>query len=525
MAARATPRKRSLSQLIRNPYGRVAKPTFPTNGPYVAWWIENHCVHVDGVLLGQPKVLDTYQRWVLNEMFRVDPATGLRWWREFALLVPRGSDKSGLASALGFYFLVEDGEGAPEIYSTAWGTEQAGAVFDPAKIMHDMSPALQRLCLQFTGAFTAGSGTWKVLSRIAETKQGKKPSILLNDEYHVHKSHEMRDAIVRGMSKRLQPLAVDITTEGKTRYSPLGRLEHGYYDAVEKGRGTHEEVHPYLHIYKTGRSCMIRWGPPWGTKDVDYENPTVVRACNPASWVDPKRLLEEQLYLPGKLAEDFRTYHCNELVEDTGGEGVPADMWAACASDLRLQPGQEVVMGIDGGYRRDCSAIVLTGFVGDRIVTEHHIFRPPRDEGLELDIEGTVGVCAEQLFEKYQVKRIVGDPSLLVTLFQRWMSRGLPVREYRHAWGDIGPDSVRTLEVIQAGRIAHDDDAEFARHVLNMRVKYGPNAAWKFADHPDKHRPDSDVPNDAGVALVMSVGELLGDETTGLYGSRGLLIV
>src|SRR5687768_4007230 len=96
-----------------------------TNGPRVAWFIENYCTHTDGALLGQPFLLEPWQRWVLDLMFEVEPTTGLRRWREFVLVIPRGNGKSALVSALGFYFLVFDGEGAPEVYSSAWGEDQA----------------------------------------------------------------------------------------------------------------------------------------------------------------------------------------------------------------------------------------------------------------------------------------------------------------------------------------------------------------------------------------------------------------
>jgi hypothetical protein len=58
-----------------------------------------------------------------------------------------------------------------------------------------------------------------------------------------------------------------------------------------------------------------------------------------------------------------------------------------------------------------------------------------------------------------------------------------------------------------------------------MRTRYGPNGAWRWDDHPDKKHPDSDVPNDAGIASMMAAGELLSGEQPSQYGSRGLLIV
>lgn len=518
-----------------DPYGDVLQPPFHTNGPRVAWFIENYCCYSDGVLMGRKRVLGRWQRWVLNEMFRLDPETNYttRYWREFAELVPRGNDKSGLISALGYFFLVYDGEGAPEIYSAAKNTEQAGAVFTPAKIMHDFSPNLQAVCEKFATAITCPStlGTWKPVSRIADTQQGKKPYVLLNDEYHVHESRDLRDTLIRGMSKRVQPLAIDITTEGRSRYSPLGELQQGYYSAIEAGNGTHTSLHDYLHVYKTGRSCLIRYGVPWGEADnVDPEDPAVVAACNPGEWIDPRRLIAEQLHRPGSRPQDFITYHMNGLVENAGGEGVPPDMWDACADSTAppLQPGQDVVIAVDAGYRKDCSAVITAGRLPDgRARFDAVIWRPAREQGLELDLEATVEQYVNEQLERYRVSRIVCDPMLMNQSMQRWQQRlgSERVREYRFQWGDTGPDSVTLLSAIQGRIIVHDGDPTYRRHVLNMRTRYGPNGAWRWDDHPDKKRDDSDVPNDAGIASMMAAGELLGGEQPSLYGSRGLLIV
>ena len=160
-----------------------------------------------------------------------------------------------------------------------------------------------------------------------------------------------------------------------------------------------------------------------------------------------------------------------------------------------------------------------------RVVVRSTIWKPPRDQGLELDLEATIGTRVEELLAQYRVRRIVGDPALLVSLFQRWQGRGLPVREYRFGWGDTGPDSVRLLEAIETGQLAHDADAVLRTHVGNLRVKDGPNGVWRYHDHPDKRMPDSDVPNDAGIALMLAIGELLGGEPSSNWRGRGLLVV
>jgi len=502
-------------------------PAFATNGPRVAWFIENYCTHAKGEWFGQALIMEPWQRWLLNELFRIDEATGLRYWRQALVMVPRKNAKSTLIAALGYYFLVFDGEGGPEVYSAAWGEQQARNVFDAARTMWDASPVLQKQTAKFQRAITckANAGAWRVVSKLAELQQGTNPHAALIDEYHVHARSDLYDAFKRGTQARRQPMTAIITTEAAKRDCPLGEMQAGFY-----GTGEVEQVAPFLRVVRDhkSRSLMIRWGVTADDGDVDIEDPGVVRACNPAGWIDPERLIAEYLHAPGSRAADFARYHLNMLREESAGEGIPAELWDACEDHdaPELQPGQPVVLGVDAGYRKDCSAVVVGGLLPDgRVRFDAHIWRPPIEDGLQLDIAGTIGVAVEELCARYQVERIVGDPACLIGLLQEWEDRGLPVKEYRFAWGDTAPDSTRLLEAVQSRRLVHGGDGTFRTHVLNMRVRYaGASDAWRFHDHPDKKKDGSDLPNDAGMALMMCAGEVLRNDAS-QWGERGLMVL
>jgi phage terminase large subunit-like protein len=515
---------------IVDPFASAWEPMFPTNGPRVAGFIEAYCTHAKGEWFGKPLILEAWQRWLLNLIFEVEPDTGLRKWRDILLVIPRKNAKSTIIATLGYYGLFFDGEGGPEVYSAAWGEQQARNVFDAARTMHDASPMLRKYTQKFAKAITCPSnaGSWKVVSRIAETQQGTNPHFSLIDEYHVHKKSDLYEAFKRGTQARRQPLLVTITTESESKYTPLGLRQDDFLKT-----GNVEMLSPYLMVarHERSRSLMIRFGVPWDSKDVDLENPEVIRGCNPAGWLDPQRIIDEYLHTPGSTVSDFKRFHLNMLVEDDGGEGIPPDLLADCIDQDAppLEPGQEVIIGVDAGYRKDCSAVIVAGLLPDgRARFDAKIWRPAREQGLELDLEATVETYVNEMLEKYRVKRIVGDPALLVSQFQRWQRRlGANIlKEYRFQWGDTGPDSVTLLAAIQSKRFVYNGDTEYTRHLLNMRARYGPNGAWRWDDHPDKKREDSDVPNDAGIASMMVAGELLSDDGGGSqYGARGLLIV
>jgi hypothetical protein len=173
----------------------------------------------------------------------------------------------------------------------------------------------------------------------------------------------------------------------------------------------------------------------------------------------------------------------------------------------------------------DCSAVVVGGQVNGRWLFKEYIFEPPRDQGLELDLDATVGRCVDELIDQYSVQRIVADPMLLITQMQRWTSRGLDVREYRNQWKEAGPDSMALLAAVQNGLIVHNGSSEYRKHMHNMRVRYGPESAWRWGDHPRKKLRDGSVPNDAGIASMMLAGELFNSEGQSLYASRGILLI
>lgn len=506
-----------------------------TDGARAAWFIENYCTHTDGELLGEPFILEPWQIWMLSLVFEIDPATGLRRWREIAIVIPRGNGKSAIVSALGFYFLVFDNEGAPEVYSSAWGEDQAGAVFEPAKLMWDASPKLQKVCDKFAKAIvstTKKRGTWKVVSKIATTKQGKKPHALLNDELHVHPRGDLRDTFIKGMHKRRNPIALDVTTEGIERQGPLENLQLGFMAAADQGRGSIERIHEFLQVFRTGRKLMIRWGVPRERQEpVSERDVRAVRLCNPLSVINVEQLIEDEAPpAPEKKLAEFLCYYMNHAVDDAAGDGVPHDAWDACAEE-GLEPipdGEHVALFVDAGYRRDCSAVVV-GWkrpADGRVQLDHKIWAPARDKGMDVDLD-EVKEYVDAMCERYHVDRLIFDPMMLPKEGQQWTKRmgARRVREYRFQWGDIGPDSVTFLGAVQKARVVHSGDREYRRHVLNMRTRYGPNAAWRYDDHPLKKEHPEMYPNDAGIASTVVVGELLGGEEQTHYAKRGLLIV
>jgi phage terminase large subunit-like protein len=482
-----------------------------TNGGRVAWFIERLCTHSKGDLFGEPLTLEPWQRWLLDVIFEADPVTGERVWRDVTIMLPRGNGKSTLAAGLGFYFLIADDEGGAEVISAAYNDEQARVVWDTAATMREASPTLTAATRKFHSSIVhpLSVSSWKPISRKAAAAQGGNAHCVIFDEYHVQPTGELREVLRRGQKKRSRPMMLTITTEADSEQTPLGELQRGFHEV-----GVHEEVHPFLHVYRDrkGRSILIRWGIPWDAEmaKLDIRDHDLIRLCSPAEWIDPERVVNEGLDAAGQREAHYVQYDLNGLVRDASSEGVPMSMWDACAGESsQFADGADLAVGVDIGFRRDWSAVVAVGQSKahpDRLAVQAWLFEPPRESGLELDLMATVGVAVEDLLETGQVKGICADPALAALLMQEWQRRGIEVREYRFAWGDAAPDSVALLAAIQGTRLLHDGDLRLRRHVSNLRVRTGPNGAWRWADHPLK-QSSPDFPNDGGIALMLAVSE------------------
>ena len=127
--------------------------------------------------------------------------------------------KSELAAAVALYMLYADNEPSAEVYGAAADRQQASIVFDVAKQMVEMTPALlkrskimaaTKRIVNYTNA-----GFYQVLSAEVGTKHGLNVSGLVFDELHAQPNRHLYDVLTKGSGDaREQPLYFLITTAG-----------------------------------------------------------------------------------------------------------------------------------------------------------------------------------------------------------------------------------------------------------------------------------------------------------------------
>ena len=258
-------------------------------------FIEVFTKHSKGSMGGQPFILELWQKALVSAMFGiVDKIDGTRKYQETVLIVGRKNGKSTLASAIGLYLMIADGELGPEVVSVATKKDQAKIIWLEAKKMVQKSPALRKRIKTLVAEMNSplNDSVFKPLGRDSDTLDGLNVHAGLFDEVHAWKDMNLYDVIVDGTSSREQPMIFTTSTAGTVRESVFDRL----YDECEMVINGYSDADGYVNdrllpiIYElddrkewTDENAWIKANPGLGTiKKVDSLKSKVDKAkANP----------------------------------------------------------------------------------------------------------------------------------------------------------------------------------------------------------------------------------------------------
>lgn len=309
--------------------------------------------HSKGEWGGQPFELIEWQ-WkdVIAPLFGWKRPDGLRRFRKAYIEIPKKNGKSTLASGIGLYLLVADGEHGPEVYSAAADQAQASIVHSEAVRMVKASTPLQR-SLRInestkTISFPGRNGVYRALSAGADTKEGLNANALIIDELHIWKGRQMWDALRYAGRARRQPLLFVITTAGDDLLS-VCREQHDYAQGILRGQ-----------ILDTRTFAYIR------AADVsdDWTQPATWHKANPSLGVT---MTEEDFAADVKEAEktptsqsSFKRYSLNIWATSTN-PWLRLEDWSRCQRSYTAEDlaGCPCYGGLDLASVRDLTAFVL----------------------------------------------------------------------------------------------------------------------------------------------------------------------
>ena len=212
----------------------------PARANHVLEFAENFCKHSKGKWGGTAVRLELWEKAILATIFGFIDIEGNRKYREAILIVGKKNGKSLLASIVGNYMLVADGEPGPEVYAVATKRDQAKIIWLEARRMVRKTPVLAKRvkCLVAEMVCDANDGTFKPLASDSDTLDGLNIHCGLMDEIHQWKNGKaLYDIIADGVTAREQPLIFITSTAGTIRediydqkYDEACRVINGYFD-------------------------------------------------------------------------------------------------------------------------------------------------------------------------------------------------------------------------------------------------------------------------------------------------------
>jgi phage terminase large subunit-like protein len=458
---------------------------------------------------GKPLLLEPWQRRMLGEALAYE-ANGWPIWRSIVFIVPRKNGKTQLLAALALYRLLTS-EGRPEILLAASSDRQAGRLFDACarfvRRSEELSTLLRVRDHDGSIAREDGMGTIIRLSTDPNRLYGYSPTDVIVDELAWWTTPQLRRAfaaLTSGGGARRAPQTYVITTAGEasTRHDGiLGTLLDAALDAEDVERL------PGLTVARMPDSETLVWAYEAPTSDP--HDITALKLANPASWIS-KAYLRRQAENPELTdAQVLQLHGC--VWAATSSTWIAPDAWTACAQpDRKLAGGEQVVLGFDGSYRRDATAIVaatLDGFVSvvqlwERPERAPADWKVPREE---------VEAAVAEAMERFRVLELACDPPGWHAEIESWRERygsvvvDFPTNERRRMAAACDRFRVAVLE----GDLSHDGNPALARHVGHTVAKETPYGSIIGKEHPDSPRKI-----DAAVAATVAF------ERASWHGSR-----
>lgn len=212
----------------------------PQKADHIISFIEKYCKHSKGKWGGQSIELELWQKAFLAAAFGfIHKIDGTRKYQNVLLVVARKNGKSTIASGIGLYLQVADGEPGAEVYAVATKKDQAKLVWLEAKKMVKKSPVLLKRIKPLVAELVCewNDSSFKPLGSDSDTLDGLNVHGAMMDEIHAWKDKNLYDVIVDGTSSREQPMIFQITTAGTVResvydqkYEEAERLLNGFDD-------------------------------------------------------------------------------------------------------------------------------------------------------------------------------------------------------------------------------------------------------------------------------------------------------
>lgn len=503
-------------------------------------FIENLC-HTKGKWAGKRFWLLPWQEQLIRDIFGIVKSDGNRQFRTAFVEICKKVGKSELAAAIALYLLYADNEPSAEVYGAAADRQQASIVFDVARQMVEMSPALMKRSKMMSATKRivnyGNAGFYQVLSAEVGSKHGFSISGLVFDEIHTQPNRQLYDVLTKYSSDaRQNPLHFIITTAGNDRNSIAFELHTKAIDILE-GRRVDPTFYPVVYGLKD---------------DEDWEDEANWYKVNPSLGytVDIERLRDAYREAKKNPADEitFKWLRMNMWVSSTTS-WIPDAIFMKGDEpiDMRLLEGRDCYAGLDLSSTGDITALVL--IFPPRNSNEKYILVPyfwvpeetipqrvkansvPYDvwekQGYLLATEGNVihydfiekFIC--DLAEKYHILEIAVDRWNATHMIQNLDDAGFTMVPFGQGFASMSTPTKEFYRLLMEGQIVHAGHPVLRWMAGNVVIETDAAENIKVTKAKSKEKIDGIV------ASIMALDRCLrnqGEPQGSVYDERGLLV-
>lgn len=247
-------------------------------------FIEKFCKLPSGNV-GEPIELELFQKARLQALFGFVDDNDIRQFNECLIIEGRKNGKTTETACVELDLLINDKEGAPQIYNLATMLEQAKLGFNACHKMVMQSPTLAKWIRKRASDLYCdiNFGYIKALASNSNSLDGLDVHGAVIDELGAIKDRDIYDLIKQAMGARRQPLLFCITTNGFVRES-IFDAQYEYASKVIDGTIKDEHFLPFIYeldeLDEWDKPDMwIKANPAVGTiKSYDYLAQMVAKA-------------------------------------------------------------------------------------------------------------------------------------------------------------------------------------------------------------------------------------------------------
>lgn len=502
-------------------------------------FIENLC-HTKGKWAGKRFWLLPWQEQLIRDIFGIVKHDGNRQFRTAFVEICKKVGKSELAAAIALYLLYADNEPSAEVYGAAADRQQASIVFDVARQMVEMSPALMKRSKLMSATKRivnyGNAGVYQVLSAEVGSKHGFSISGLVFDEIHTQPNRQLYDVLTKYSSDaRQNPLHFIITTAGNDRHSIAFELHTKAIDILE-GRRVDPTFYPVVYGLKD---------------DEDWEDEANWYKVNPSLGytVDIERLRDAYREAKQNPADEitFKWLRMNMWVSSTTA-WIPDAIYMRGNEpiDMDALEGRDCYAGLDLSSTGDITALVL--MFPPRDMTEKYIVLPffwvPEDtiprrvkansvpydvwekQGHILATEGNVihydfiEKFIYDLAEKYHILEIAVDRWNATQMIQNLEGEGFTIVPFGQGFSSMSAPTKEFYRLLMEGQIIHGGHPVLRWMAGNVVIDTDPAGNIKVTKAKSKEKIDGIV------AAIMALDRCIRQEGQGgsVYDERGLLV-